>query len=81
MPKLICPPLSINSTMFGQREAHGRRSVLLRRFAQFLAGLACEIPRQQFVDAVDRMLGDALEHERRYASGSRPLSLAVPIRL
>ena len=53
----------------------------LRRLAQFLAGGACGIPRQQFVDAVDRVPPMRSSTVRRYASGSRPFSLAVPIRL
>ena len=32
-------------------------------------------------EALDRLVGDSGEHVRRYASGSRPFSFAVSIRL
>src|SRR5437867_7770991 len=35
---------------------------LLRRLAARVVQLCGDVPRQQFVDAVDWMLGDALEH-------------------
>ena len=37
-----------------------------------------EVPGKQFVDPVDRVLGDAGQNLARYRSGSRPLSLAEP---
>jgi hypothetical protein len=40
-----------------------------------------QVPRQQFVDAIQRMLGDLREPVAQIRSGSRPFSLAEPIRL
>jgi hypothetical protein len=39
------------------------------------------IPRQEFFEAIDQMIADALDDVGKEASGSRSLSFAVPIRL
>jgi hypothetical protein len=36
---------------------------MLRGLTQFLGGRVCEVAWQQFVDPVDRIRGDALEHD------------------
>jgi|GEM_PF-6985073 len=38
------------------------------------------VPGQQFLDAIDRVIGDALDHVAQVRLGSKPLSLAAPIR-
>ena len=61
----------------GRPVCHKGHYDTLRKRLTATVGSELDVPGQEFIDTLGRVIGDAGDEARRYASGSRPLSLAV----